>query len=430
MVHRPAVLSLIAGTLVLTRALPAQSVGESLALEQAVALAIEHHPSIRGAQANVSFAHGGLTQAKSNYFPTITALGSAQYTSGAFVSNPTFPIRNQEYKTYSAGLQGNLTLFDFGKTINRVSAGSSLVDASSLDYEASRAAVIMNVEIAYFGVVQAAGVVHANEEAVDQATRHLVQANAFYKAGTRPLFDVTKAEVDLANANVSLIQAKNGLRVANLQLENAIGVHPAIPYRLTDTLSVREFLMTLDSVKQTAFTQRPELLAARARVEANRSLASAAWDQHLPTLSAFGTWTWSNFDLPLYSRWNAGVSLSLPLFQGFSIAGQVQQAEASADAAQAALDVLKESIVLEVEQAFYGLKEAEERLAATSKLVEQAQQNLLLAERQYAAGVGTPIETTDAQVSLSNARITRIQALYDYNSSLVRLQKAMGVLGR
>ncbi len=187
--------------------------------------------------------------------------------------------------------------------------------------------------------------------------------------------------------------------------------------------------MDLDSVKSVTFETRPELLAAQARVEAGKSLVTAAWDQHLPTLSATGSLTWSNFDYtPLFRRWSAGVTLSLPLFQGFAIAGQVEQAQAAADAAEANLQVLHESIVLEVEQAYFNLREAGERLDATSKLVEQAEQNLLLAERQYAAGVGTALDASDAQLSLSNARITRIQALYDYSSAFVQLQKSMGIL--
>lgn len=421
--------SLVVMILVLfPRPMLAQATGqkpEELTLERAITLAVENHPSLKAAEANVRSASGALTQAQSTYFPSLSATGTAQRTDGAFVFNPTFPPRNQTYNSYTAGFQVTQTLFDFGRTIYKVSANSDLLGASSLDFDASRAAVVANVEIAYFGVIQAQQVMNVNEEAVDQAANHLVQAKAFYNAGRRPLFDVTKAEVDLANANVNLIRARNQLRVANLQLENSIGLHPKNHYAVSDTLSVVPFSMTLDSVKEITFEKRPELLAARARVDANRSLVTAAWDQHLPTLSAFGSWTWSNFDFPLYSRWNAGVTFTLPLFQGFSVMGQVQQAQATADAAQANLEVLRESIALEVEQAYWGLKEAEERIAAAVKLVAQAEQNLNLAERQYTAGVGTALETTDAQLSLSNARITKIQAMYDYNSSLARLKKAM-----
>jgi len=424
------VILLVSGVLSLPRVVLAQPEGEPLTLSQAISLALENHPSLKVAEANMRSAGGVLSQARSVYMPSLCAVGTAQRNGGAFVLNPSVSARSQTYNTYTGGFQATQTLIDFGKTVSRVSASSGFYDASSLDYDASRAEVVLGVQIAYFGVIQAQQVVRVDERAVDQSAKHLAQAEAFYKVGTRPLLDVMKAEVDLANANVNLIQARNKLRVANVQLENALGTYPRSPYVIRDSLTIAPFPMTLDSVKSVAFAQRPELLAAETRVDANRSLVSAAWDQHLPTLSAFGSWMWSNFDFPLFNRWNAGVTLTFPLFQGFSVVGQVDQAQAAADAAQAEYELLKESVVLEVEQAYLGLREAEERLAATSKLVEEAEQSLVLAERQYAAGVGTVLDVTDAELSLSNAHITLIQGLYDYNSSFATLQKAMGMVVR
>jgi outer membrane protein len=401
---------------------------DSLTLEQAVAVALDHHPSLRGADAGVQSAAAGLTQARSTYYPSLSASASVIHTDGAFVFNPDFPPRNQTYNSYAAGLQIQQTVIDFGKMVGRVSAGSSFVDAAELDYRAARGTVIMNVQLAYFNLVQAKQVVKVNAEAVDRATDHLKQAKAFYSVGKRAQFDVTKAEVDLANANVAVIISRNQLRLAKLQVDNAMGVHTPSMYKVIDSFDVPPFTTALDSVKAVTFERQPELLAARARVEANQSLVGVAWDQHLPTISASGTWNWTNFNFPLFSRWNAGLTLSLPIFQGFSIQAQVDQARANADIAKANLDVLNEEVMLEVEQNYLSLKEAEERIAATTKLVEQAEQSLTLAEKQYAAGVGGVIEVTDAQLALSNARITRIQALYDYNSSLVKLKRAAGML--
>jgi outer membrane protein TolC len=104
----------------------------------------------------------------------------------------------------------------------------------------------------------------------------------------------------------------------------------------------------------------------------------------------------------------------------------VEQARATSDAAQATLEQLTETMMLEVEQNYLSLKEAEERIGAATKLVEQSEQALTLAEKQYIAGIGSTIEVTDAQLTLSNARITKIQALYDYNCNLARLKRAMG----
>ncbi len=403
---------------------------DSLTVQQAVGIALEYHPSIKASRAAASSAAAGHKQALAGYLPSIEFTGSAQQTQGAFVFNPSFPPRDQAYSSYTAGFQFQQLLFDFSRTTGRTSAAGDLEQASGNDLEASRQTVILNVQIAYYGVLQAEQVVTANEEAREQAARHLAEAKAFFSVGTRPQYDVTKSEVDLANAEVALISARNQLRLARVQLENAMGIQTDRQYKLVDSFMTPSPILSLDSARNVALRERPELRSALARVSANEALATSARSQHLPSLSAFGGYTWTNFSFPLFNRWNAGVSVSLPVFQGFSLDAQVEQADANTDAAIASLDLLRQSVFLEVEQAYLSLKEAEERTVATSKLVAQANENLVLAERQYAAGVGTLLEVTDAKLVRTNARITTIQALYDYNSWLVRLQKAMGLSER
>ena len=402
---------------------------DSLAVEEAVTIALEHNPQIRASDANLHSAEAGLTQARASYFPSITALATASHTDGALVT-PGLPVRNQTYNSYTAGFQAQQTLIDFGKMVSRVSANSQFVDAAGYDSHSAREDVIVNVEVAYFNLMQSKQVVKVNEEAVNNTQQHLKEAQAFYSVGRRAQLDVTTAEVNLANAEVALIRSKNQVLIAKLQLESEMGVRLPSSVGVRNDFDVPQFSMTLDSAKLIMQSQRPDLLSAKAKVEANNALVTAAWSQHLPTLSASGAYTWSNFDFPLFSRWNAGVTLTLPIFQGFLIQGQVDQARAAAEAAKANLDVVTDAVMLDVEQQYLNVNEASERIIATTKLVEQAEQSLNLAEKQYAAGVGSQIEVTDAQLALSNARITRIQALFDYNSSLVRLQRAMGTLGR
>lgn len=405
-----------------------------LTQDQAIALALEHHPSLRNAGASLRVTEALVRQARSAYFPIISTSGSGSHIEGAFVFNPSIPARDQMYNSYSIGIQGQLTMFDFGKTANRVGAGNLGVEAAEFDVRAARDQVVTNVQIAYFGYMQARRVDRVNQEAVAQAAEHLGQAKAFYSVGRRPQFDVTKAEVDLANANVALIRGRNQLQLARIQLENAMGVHPVQDFSIEDQFVIPSLTVSLDSVKAVAMERRPEILAGRARLGANEALVSAAWSQHLPTLSATGNYTWAGFSTPivllpqLFGRWSAGFSLTLPIFQGFSLDAQVEQAKANVDGAKASLDLLIENVLLEVEQNFYALREASERIGAAARLVEQAEQNLNLAQRQYAAGVGTPLEVADAQLSRSNALITQIQGQYDYNVALVRLRRAAGVM--
>jgi outer membrane protein TolC len=207
-----------------------------------------------------------------------------------------------------------------------------------------------------------------------------------------------------------------------------MGVHSDSPYALSDSLGVPQFSMSLDSVKSIALSTRQDLQSARARVQSSQSLVSSASGQRLPTLALAGTWNWSGFNFPLQPRWNAGVTLSLPIFQGFGIDAQVDQAEANLESSQASLSLTIENALLDVEQNYLSLKEASDRIDATTKLVGQATENLKIAEGRYNFGVGSAIEITDAQVTVANARLNNIQALYDYDTSLIRLKRAMGVL--
>jgi len=304
------------------------------------------------------------------------------------------------------------------------------MDASFTDFQATRDSVIANVQLAYINFVQSIRVVKVDSESVAQAEEHLKQSQAFYSVGTRPQYDVTTAEVNLANANVALITGRNQVRIAKLQLENAIGMYSTTYYTVHDSLETPAFAVTLDSAKAVANESRPELRSAQARYVSAQSSVSATRAQHLPTVSLNGGWTWSSFDFPLQSKWNAGFTLSMPIFEGFAISSQVEQAEAVVDEAQAGLDELMEGVMLQVEQNYLSLREAQERIKASKKLVTQAKENLKLAEGRYNSGVGSPIEITDAQVTLSNAQITSIQALADYNSSLIRLRQAMGVIAQ
>lgn len=401
---------------------------ETLTLDLAVKLALQHHPSLRAAEASAEAANATLRQTRSNYFPALSLSASTTRTEGAFIFNPSFPPRDQKYTNFATSLAVQQTLYDFGKTSGRVSASANLHEASAFDYEAVRNTVSANVQLAFLNYLQAEQVVQVNEATVEQAEQHLVQAQAFHSVGKRPQFDVTKSEVDVANAKVNLIRSRNLAQLAKVQLENAMGVHPSSNYTVSTAFTISSFITSLDSAQTLAQSLRPDLRSARARFRANESLVSAAWRQHLPTLSATGNYIWSAFDFPLFSRWNAGVTLSLPLFQGFSVNAQVQQARAGVDLSRANIEVLHENVRLEVEQSFLEAKEAEERITATAKLVELSQQNLKLAEARYNSGVGSAIEITDAQITLSNARITHIQAQYDYSRGLVRLRRATGVM--
>jgi outer membrane protein len=402
---------------------------DTLTLVQCVDIALKNNPQIHVAEGNFESAEASFVIARSAYFPQISFQGSGTKNAGTYVIGAI--VRPGAFNSYAAGFQGQQLLFDFGRTIGHISSSSNLADASEQDYRGAQEDVVLNTHVAYYGLLQAERVRDVSSETVKQTEEHLKQAQAFYKVGRNPQFDVVKAEVDVANAKVNLITAENSLKLARVQLENALGVKLKEDVVLKDDLEVpEEFKVELQTALDTAFLTRPEVIASRTRVEANQALVTSAKAAHFPAISATGGYSWKGFalDQPLYNSWNIGLSFSVPIFEGWAVAAGVDQADANLKAAEASNEATIQSVVLDVQQQFLALQASAEAIEASKTLVAEAEESLKLSEGRYNFGAGSPIEITDAQVTLSNARITYIQSLYNYRVARARLQRAMGII--
>lgn len=400
---------------------------DTLTLEQCVQIALKHNPSIRFAEGGLESSESNLELARSSLMPQISAQAAVTRNGGTFILGKN--VLAGYYDNYSTGFQAQQLIFDFGKTITRVSGSADLVDASDQDLRSASKDVVVNTYIAYFNYLAAERVRDVDSETVQQAGDHLKQALGFFKAGTAPQYDVVNAEVTVANANVNLIQAENNLKITRVQLENAIGQKLPENFALSDILEVSYVNIDMDAAIDTALKNRPELLSSQAQVQASKQFLASAWTANLPNVSASGGYNWRNLTpQPLYSGWNLGITLSLPIFQGFALDAGIDQAKANLKSAEASNDLVIQSLYLDVQQQEFALQEAIESIQASKKLVEQADEALRLAVGRYNSGIGTALETTDAQIALANARITYIQSLYNYNVSYARLERAMGTI--
>ena len=141
---------------------------------------------------------------------------------------------NETFDRYSTGFTLSQILYDFGKTPTQVKIQNLTLDASRSDLRNTTDQIILAVKQAYYGVVQAKYTVLVAEDTVKQTQHHLEQAKGFFTAGTRPKFDVTKAEVDLSNAKLNLIRNENAFSIARVTLNNAMGIPDAPEYTLDE----------------------------------------------------------------------------------------------------------------------------------------------------------------------------------------------------
>jgi outer membrane protein len=300
------------------------------------------------------------------------------------------------------------------------------VDSSEAEIENITIQIIFNVKQAYYNLIKAKRNRDVSAEIVRQFEEHLLQAKGFYEAGTRPRYDVTQAEVNLSNARVNLIRAENNVRLALAALNNAMGVTDIPEYDIEDDLFYNKYEVTFDEALSVALRSRPDLRSLISRRRAAEESLELARRNYYPTLSGSVTYGWSGSSFPLEREWNLGASLSFPVFSGFLTRYQVSEAEANLNAIKADEELLRQKIFLDLQQTYLNLREAEERIPATELAVRQATENLEIARGRYEAGVGSPIEVTDAEVSYANAKASYIQALTDYRIAIADLERAIG----
>jgi outer membrane protein len=135
-------------------------------------------------------------------------------------------------QNFSATLNQNV--FDSFRREWRVQAAREDLNASDFDLSTPRQDVILNVQPLSYNHVLALRLVRANQEAVERNIHNLNRAKGFFEVGTRPMIDVTRAQVELANAQLDLVRARNRAAGTLASLNNAIGVPDHPPYGLIE----------------------------------------------------------------------------------------------------------------------------------------------------------------------------------------------------
>jgi len=401
--------------------------GETLTLARCIEIGLEKQPSILAARGTVDADRSRVREAQSAYFPEIDWTTTVGRSSSGRQSSLGFGTQSGTFNSYSTGVTLNQTITEFGRTAAQVSINRYAFEASKTDLDNTTETVVFNVKQAYFGVLVAQRNRDVAAQAVKQSQLHLDQAQGFYDVGLKSMFDVTQAQVILSNAKLNSIKAENAVKRAASLLNQAIGVVDAPEYTLEDNLAYQKYALSFDDALARAYQTRPDLRSQAARRQAAQSAISLARSNFFPILSGTAGYDYAGNAFPLSRGWNLGLTLSFPIFSGFLTTYQVEEARANLSVQTADEDILRQSIYVDVQQAYLSLAEAEDLIPVAELGVKQAQENLDIANGQYAEGLGNPVTVSDAEVSLVTAQVSYYGALYEFKIAQASLEKAMGL---
>lgn len=394
--------------------------GPTLTIDQALILA-KQNPQIAQAQGAVMQAQGQIGVARSGFLPSASASASVFGTT----LNPGLQASDTFYPLYGSSVTLNQTLWDFGRTLGAYQAARDVERSARFNVENTWQQVELNVRTAYYTVLATQALVNVAQQTVDSNQQKLDLAKGLFEVGQRPRFDVTKAEVDLENSRISLLQAKNGVVLSRIALTQAIGrdvndatlVFPELPPPEQPDVP---------SLLQTAMENRPDLKSVDLQILAAGETLDSLRSGWLPILGASATVRWNGTDTPLVNNWTAGATLTWPFLNGGAVLGRAESQTGVIAQVKAGRDLLLLQIRTDVEQAVATLGESRARRAVAKTLVVQAKESLELAGGRYQAGLGTIIELSDAQTSYSNAQAQEVKAVFDLATAWAQLKKATG----
>ena len=450
---------------------------QPLTIDDAVALALATNRSLALSREALLRAQGRTSEARAALNPTVGASGTftrLDQGQSATFGGSTVTLVNPDQPTL--GLNATLPIDIAGLLRTATDQARFQEIAARLDINRTRNQIVLDVKSAFYDVLRGQALVVVATDNLRNSLDRMDDANKRYRAGVVAKFDVLRAETDVLNAQQSLISARSQVSLAIANLNNTIGLDINTPLAVTEQGAVNEppgvappqpaapptgipnpsaagetapanirmpelrfdslnLGADYDAVSKEAVQVRPEILEADANIAAARKGIALARRSQLPSLgfSVGGLYSPNAAGFsPRTTTAQAVLSLSMPIFDGGVARARVQEARSDVAMAETNRRQALDLVALEVRSAYLQLVQARDRVAVANQALSQAQEAFRLARVRYNAGVSAQagisplLEVSDAQAALTQAQNNRVNALYDYNNSRARLDKAAG----
>lgn len=327
-------------------------------------------------------------------------------------------------------VQGNISqmLFSY-ESIQRFWSATTAEQAAKLSYQDILDVVTLVVGNAYLQVIADSSHVDSQEAQVRIAKALYDQAVDQLQAGTAPKIDVTRTEVQWHTEQYNLSVARNNFAIAKLALGRAIGLPLGQQFELTDKLPYSDISTpTVDDALRMAYQSRSDFRAALDSQKAAAQALAAAKGERYPVVAMNGNYG----DVGETFGHSNGAFLfqggvSVPIFTGGHIKGDITQAEAALRQRKAESENLRGQIDFDVRSAFLNLSAAKEQVDVATRNIALANENLARSKERFTAGVTDSVEVVQAEQSLASANDQYITSLYSHNLAKLSLARALGV---
>ena len=434
-----------------------QNLPQRLSLQDAVRLAMKRNPDLTSARLEVKRSDARVLEAWGNALPAVDVEGQYVHMIDkpvtffpdvflysfmkAIDSTTPKPTGQLVPVSFSPGFMASATLnvrqilFN-GAVFVGVGAANIYSHLARDLYQAKQVETVTKVRKAYYGALLAHEAFDLMHSSLQNAEDNLKNVRVMLKQGIVSDYDELRASVGVENIRPMVIQSETNFNLALDNLRNTIGVTNKEEFILTDSLSFRSIDEEILKRAETLVLElNPGLSAVKRQIELNGAVVNAERSNYLPTIAAFGQYqyqaaknefTFSTNDF--YKGSNIGLSLSLNIFQGFQTYARVEQAQLEQRKSEEQQVSLERTLQTGLHSILGNLQQARKRVEAQGKTVEMAERGYKIVTTRFLSNAATQLEVNDAQLALTQAKVNRVQAIYDYLMASADLDQLIGRL--
>ncbi len=409
-------------------------------LDQAINLALEKNADLKIASMEVNKSEQKLREARSGLFPKLDINGQYQrYIDKPVIFLPpgspfgqTLTIGSDN--SYSAAASLSVPLFAWS-LYEGIGLASDALTISQESYRSIKNKVVSDVKKAFLSVLLTRETKDVMEQSLKNAEDNFENIKRLNAAGQLSDYDVLRAEVQVENLKPTVLQMQNNYFLSIDALKVAIGLDANQNIDVTGNMDFEEpyKVPSQQDVIDELIKNNPQLSILENQVKLNDRNVSLEQSAYLPTLSGFGNYQYqaqaNDFQFSDYNwvkTFVLGLQLQVPIFNGFRTQARVNQAEIGLNQAEEQKRNITEALKTQALSILYRVKQAVKRIEGQNKTVDQASQGYEIAKRRLENSLATQLEVNDAELALRQAKLNKLQAIYDLKVAEADLDNALG----
>lgn len=412
---------------------------EVYSLDDLYRIALERAERIKISEEDFYISERGREKALSALLPRLSGYWDYTRYSEEKLSGGTefnFPIQPQYSTSWGLRLDQSLSLG--GRELTAYKISKENIERSKYELYAVREGYLFDVSSAYYDVLRAKKAVEIAKASVDRLTKHRDAAAIRLKVGEVTKTALLRAEAELSGAKSELIKAENILKLSKAVLARLVGLSGDFElkenqeYTDLNILATEGGPPTIESLKETAMSERAELRAFGLQKGIAEEQVKYAKGSYWPTLSLEGVYSRREEDpaSPFFLRENvyAGFNLNFPFFEGGLRRAEVKESEAKQRQAVLAFEDLRKTIGVEVDNAYLNMMTQKGVLKSLEDQLTFAEDNYNAVSKQFEYGLAHSIDAMDANTLFVTAERQLADARYYYQLSLLKVKRATGTL--